>query len=439
MEVEEVDEARAIVDGAMKGFSRRTPESRAYISAKKTPGMTLDDTTGQIDMRRLRAYRMGRVQAELQKRDYCAALLFDPINVRYATGTRNMAVWLLHNPARYCLVPAEGAAILFEYGNKNCRGMSAGLETIGQLRTAVGCQYFYAAEHMEQVCRAFADDVADALKDAAGANSRLAVDRIDPGPARALEALGIGIFDGQEPCERARAIKGPEEIACMAVAMAACDTGMARMREALKPGITENRLWAELHHANIALGGEWIETRLLSSGGRTNPWFQESSDRVIRPGDLVSFDTDLIGPYGYCADVSRTFFCGPGRPSRDQRTLYSLAYEQIHSNMELLRPGASFDELREKAWKVPARFEAQKYSSIYHGVGLCDEWPAISYASASRRAQGGVVEPGMVLCVESYIGEESGAEGVKLEEQVLITENGPQLLSTFPFEEALSG
>lgn len=417
----------------------RTPDSNAFISAKRTPSMTLDDTTAQIDMRALRAYRLGRLQSELRARDYGAALLFDPINVRYATGSRNMTVWLLHNPARYCLVPADGKPVLFEYGNKNCRRLTAGLETIGEVRTAIGCQYFYAAEHMADVCRAFALDLADALKGVAGASKRIAVDKIDPAPARALEALGIELFDGQEPCEQARAIKGPEEIACMTVAVAACDVGMARMREALQPGITENRLWAELHHANIALGGEWIETRLLSSGGRTNPWFQESSDRMIRPGDLVSFDTDLIGPYGYCADLSRTFYCGPRRPTSEQRTLYGLAYEQMCSNLELLRPGISFDELRARAWKVPARFDAQKYSSIYHGVGLCDEWPAISYAGGGRWTQGGAVASGMVLCVESYIGEENGAEGVKLEEQVLITEQGPQILSTFPYEDALLG
>ena len=94
---------------------------------------------------------------------------------------------------------------------------------------------------------------------------------------------------------------------------------MAKMREELRPGITENQLWSHLHQVNIALGGEWIETRLLNSGGRTNPWFQESSDRVIRAGELVSFDTDLIGPFGYCSDLSRTFYCGHGRPTGEQQ------------------------------------------------------------------------------------------------------------------------
>ena len=97
----------------------------------------------------------------------------------------------------------------------------------------------------------------------------------------------------------------------------------------------------------------------------------------------------------------------------------------------------SFDELRERAWKIPPRYDDQKYGSIAHGVGLIDEWPAISYAGTGRALQQGIVEPGMMLCIESYIGEVGGAEGVKLEEQVLITETGIENLSTFPLDDSL--
>ena len=123
----------------------------------------------------------------------------------------------------------------------------------------------------------------------------------------------------------------------------------------------------------------------------------------------------------------------------EQRSLYGLAMEQIQSNLNLVKPGATFRELREKAWQVPARFDEHKYSSIAHGVGLCDEWPSISYGGLGRRMQDGTLEPGMVICIESYIGETGGAEGVKLEEQVLVTDTGYQNLSTFPFEDALMG
>jgi Xaa-Pro aminopeptidase len=434
-----MNDAPSVTRETLASFAQRTPDSKSFISAKKTPSMVLDDTTAQLNMVALRAYRLGRLQAELRDGGYAAALLNDPINVRYATGTRNMTVWLLHNHGRYCLVPPEGKTVLFEYANNNCRDMAKGIETVGEIRRAKGWSYFFAGEHTADVCHAWADEVADVIKSFGGDGGRIAVDRLEPLGSHALEARGFSLHDGQEVCERARSIKSAEEVACMGVAMVAADVGIARMRNALRPGMTENQLWAELHYANIAVGGEWIETRILSSGGRTNPWMQESSDRIIRPGDLVSFDTDLIGPYGYCADISRTFFCGPGRASDGQRMLYGLALEQIHHNSALVGPGVAFRELRAKAWKVPDRFDEQKYSSIAHGVGLCDEWPVIAYDGIGRKAQEGMLEPGMVVCIESYMGEKDGAEGVKLEQQLLVTDKGAQQLSTFPFEEDLYG
>jgi Xaa-Pro aminopeptidase len=223
----------------------------------------------------------------------------------------------------------------------------------------------------------------------------------------------------------------------MRQSLAVADLGMQRMHAALRPGLRETELWAELHHANIAHGGEWIETRLLSSGTRTNPWFQEASDRRIQAGDLVSFDTDMIGPYGYCSDVSRTFLCGDAPASRRQLDLYALAVEQVECNCALLRPGLAFREYVERAWTIPARFVQQNYGCIAHGVGMVDEWPAIGCDPRDPLLQDGVLVPGMTLCVESYIGEVGGAEGVKLEQQVLITDRGHEILSNFPLEPRL--
>jgi Xaa-Pro dipeptidase len=273
----------------------------------------------------------------------------------------------------------------------------------------------------------------------ASGNHRLALDHCDPPGAKALEALNIEVVDAQEPLEQARMIKSPDEIACMNIAVAVCDAGMTRMRDALHAGMTEWQLWSILHQTNVEFGGEWIETHLLASGGRTNPWWREASDRIIRPGDLVGFDTDLIGPFGYGADLSRTFFCGPGKPTAEQRRLYAIAVEQIQFNLDLGR-GISFREFTELAWRLPPEFVKNRYSVIAHGVGLCNEYPCIWYPEDFPRIGfDGVLEENMTLCLESYIGVEGGAEGVKLEQQVLVTADGYQLLSTFPLEEALIG
>ncbi len=206
------------------------------------------------------------------------------------------------------------------------------------------------------------------------------------------------------------------------------------MREALEPGITENALWAKLHEANISLGGEWIETRLLSSGPRTYPWFRESSMRNIENGDMLSFDTDLIGPYGYCADMSRSWVCGD-KANAEQRRMYALAWQQIQHNLSILKAGVGFREVSERAWAIPREFAGSRYSSLIHGVGLADEYPSIKHIQDfDAKGYDGVLEENMTLCVESYIGSEKTGEGVKLEEQVLITDDGCKLLTSYPYE-----
>ncbi len=235
-----------------------------------------------------------------------------------------------------------------------------------------------------------------------------------------------------------RAIKLPEELELTHQSMAVCEAGVARMQEALCPGLSENELWSLLHETNIAEGGEWIETRLLTAGSRTNPWFQECSAHLIRPGDLVSFDTDLIDPFGYCADISRNFHCGPGKPSEDQRRLYGLAYEQIETNIEQSQPGLTFREISERRWQLPSSCAPNRYSVVMHGVRLCDDYPSIYYAEDFDSAgYDGEIQPGMTLCVESYIGEVGGDEGIKLGQQVLITERGVERLSHYHYEKAL--
>ena len=210
------------------------------------------------------------------------------------------------------------------------------------------------------------------------------------------------------------------------------------MREALRPGITEIELWSILSESNLRLGGEWLEGRALGSGHRTNPWSPDASHKMIRAGELVAFDTDMIGPFGYSADISRTFHCGPGKPSAEQRELYRLAYEEVQHNIALVKPGVSYREFTEKAWKPPADCVPIRYSVVAHGIGLCDEFPALYYpADYELWGYDGVIEEGMTLCIESYIGRVGGRQGVKLEEQVLVTAGGCELLSSFPFEEAL--
>ncbi|MCT7653770.1 M24 family metallopeptidase [Oceanimonas sp. NS1] len=154
-------------------------------------------------------------------------------------------------------------------------------------------------------------------------------------------------------------------------------------------------------------------------------------------GEIIAFDTDMIGPYGYCADISRAWTVGHVRPTDEQRRLYSAAYQQIHHNMDILKAGMSIKEFVDKSWPIPDEFYKNRYCCIAHGIGMADEYPAIAHPGDDWEKSGydGILEENMTICVESCIAVEGGQEGIKLEQQVLITKNGCVPLSNYPWEE----
>jgi len=159
------------------------------------------------------------------------------------------------------------------------------------------------------------------------------------------------------------------------------------------------------------------------------------SSRVIEEGDIVAFDTDLIGAYGICVDMSRTWVCGNGPPNSEQRESYQIAYDQIMHNMHLPKAGLSFREVAEQAKILPPDYHPNRYTVLYHGVGLCDEYPSIGYVDDWHAiGTDGIFEANMVVSVESYTGKVGAREGVKLEEQILITETGVEPLSSYRYE-----
>ena len=409
-------------------------------AARRSPaalGIDVESRLRQIDIERMRHARLARFRHELARLDVAGALLFDPINIRYATDARNMTVWSLHSIARYVFVPTHGPVALFEMGST--QHVTRGLSTIGELRPSTPWNYMIAMDRVEEKCALWADEIADLVRTHGSGNRRLAVDRCEPLGIRFLTDRGLTILDAQQPIETARAIKTPDEIESMQLVMDVCDEGVKRMRAALRPGITENQLWSILHETNIVHDGEWIECRLLTSGPRTNPWFQECGTRVIQAGDVVGFDTDMVGPLGYVADISRSWIC-PGRaPSDRHRRLYEIAEEQLRFNMALLRPGVGFREFAEKAWKVPELYAPQRYLGNVHGLGLVDEYPVIPFLEDFPAwGSDGVFVENMVVSVESYIGELGGPDGIKLEEQVLITERGAIPMSNSTLHDALT-
>jgi Xaa-Pro aminopeptidase len=382
-----------------------------------------------------RAYRKRRLVAEVAKHDCAAILMYDPCNIRYALDISNMQVWMLHNASHYAVVGADGHAIAFEYPKSE--HLAKGLETVDEIRPARTWFFFSAGNRLAERVEIWADEIADVVRQRGGGrNMRLAVDKMEPAGVDALRKRGVTIVEGQEITEHARAIKSADELELMRWTVRVCEAGMARMYDHSVAGKTENEIWAELHYENIRSGGEWIETRLLAAGPRTNPWFQECSDYVTKAGEMLSFDTDLIGPYGYCADLSRSWTVGHARMSNAQRALYAAARDQIDHNLALLKPGMTFAEFNDKSWRIPEKYQANRYSVALHGVGMADEWPSVPTHVDFARAYTGTFEANMTVCVESLIGEAGRGECIKLETQVVITSNGAVRLDTFPWEDA---
>jgi Xaa-Pro aminopeptidase len=370
------------------------------------------------------------LRKKLAEHDCGGILLYNPVNIRYAFDSVNMAVWTLHNPARYALLLTSGPGMVFEFSG--CEHANTGLPAVDEIRKATSWAYFtdgdLAVERVEQ----WAAEIDDIMK-SHGAGHRLAIDRLDLMGVHALRTRGFEMADGQAIAEQARCIKSQAEITLMRWTVRVCEAGMARMYEASEPGRTEREIWAELHFENARSGGEWLETKLLTAGPRTNPWFQECSDREVRRGELIAFDTDLIGPYGYCADLSRSWTCGHVKMTAQQRRLYTTALEQIDHNLNLLRPGLEFREFNERSWRIPERHLPFRYSGAIHGVGMVDEWPLVFLHPDFSRNYAGHFQENMVVTVESLIAEE-GSESVKLETQVVITASGAERLDSFPWE-----
>ena len=388
------------------------------------------------NLHKMREYRLKRIVDQLQARDLAGVLLFDPLNIRYATDSTNMQLWIAHNHARACFVSAEGYMILWDF--HNCEHLSAHLPLVKEVRNGASFFYFETGNRTNEHAHHFAKEIADIVKRHGGGSNRIAVDKIEVVGLRELDKQGLDIFDGQEVMELARAVKNIDEINAMRCSIASTEIAMKKMQEATVPGVTENDIWSVLHAENIKRGGEWIECRILSSGPRTNPWFQECGPRVVKEGELLAFDTDLIGPYGFCADLSRTWLIGDVEATEEQRHLYRVAYEHIQHNMEILKPGMTFEEVTRSGLLLPEKYRPQRYGVMMHGVGLCDEYPSIRYPEdLEGHGYDGVLEPGMALCVEAYVGAVGGKEGVKLEDQVIITEDGFENLTNYPFEKEL--
>ena len=385
----------------------------------------------EIDRGRLHAWRMGRLKRALERHGAAMAVLVNPISLRYAVDYRTYALFQAHIPTTYLFVPQDGPVVI--HGAYGVPGAA------DEARPGRPISFFDGGPDLAEGARLLADDIVRYLSEVGTDNRRVAMEYANPSITQALLQRGLEVIDGVAISEEARIIKSDDEIACIRWAVAVAELGIAKVKEALRPGVSEVQLWALLNYTNLANNGDWHDGRMLASGPRINPWCQEASERRVEAGDLVGFDTDMIGPFGYFADISRTVFCGPGTPTRRQKQLYRLAVEEIDHNLALIRPGITLREFQGSAYRPDEAFHENAYPCVIHGVGMCDEYPRVNPRFRGPTPYDGVLEAGMVICVESYMGAVGERDGVKLEQQVLVTEDGYEMLSSYPLEDDLIG
>ena len=395
------------------------------------------------DLAEMRAFRWKRLTAHVVERGYGGLLMFDPLNIRYATDSTNMQLWNTHNPFRAVLLCADGYMVIWDY--KNSPFLSSFNPLVKEVRSGASMFYFSTGDKSDAAAERFVSEVKDLIREHSGGNMRLAVDKIMIHGYRSLVDAGFEVQDGEEVTEKSRSVKGPDEIKAMRCASHACEASMYEMeafarREVPNGQTTEDDIWAVLHAENIKRGGEWIETRLLASGQRTNPWFQECGPRITQNNEIIAFDTDLVGSYGICVDISRTWWIGDQKPRQDMIDAMLHSMEHIQTNMEMIKPGVRIEDLSKNTHRLHDKYQDQKYSCLMHGVGLCDEWPHVSYPD--KMVPGAFdyeLQEGMTLCVEVLVGEVGGDFSIKLEDQVLVTADGYENLTKYPFDAALMG
>jgi Xaa-Pro dipeptidase len=365
-----------------------------------------------VDLAALRAGRLARLQGAMAGHGAGACLFFNQANVRYATGTAAMTVYSDSAFVRCAVVPARGAPVLFEHPKL----VSRARELVADVRPMHAWEF---TDDPSSHATVWAAELVDAVGQLGAAGEPLFIDKLGAPAIRALSDAGVSIADAGPVTLDAREVKTPEELAVIEGAM--------------RPGVRERDLLAVITDVLLRSGGEHLISRACVTGANTNPWNLEATDRAVEAGDLAFVDTDAIGWEGYLIDVSRTFLCGPATATAGQREAYRVAFDWLQGAMEQLRPGRTMRELAERMPKLPEPYRAQRYEVMAHQAGLEDEGPSIAYPEDDQPNGDRVLKAGSVVCLEVYAGRLGAPDGVKLEEQVLVTDGPPQVLVPYPF------
>ena len=399
-----------------------------------SPGRMGVDFETRVDFDRLRAYRLGRARAALDASELGALLVFDINNIRYLTSTM-IGEWARDKVARYALLTRRGEPILWDFGSaaKHHELYAPWLAEGHSKAGMVGLRGSVAPE-AGLIARAVAE-IVDVLRSHGVADMPIGVDIAELPMILELQGAGLDVRDGQQVMLDARQIKSPDELALLSTAASMVDGVYQTIVEVLKPGIRENEVVALATKQLYDMGSDDVEAINAVSGERCNPHPHNFSDRLIRPGDQVYFD--IIQSFnGYRTCYYRTFAVGRSTPA--QRDAYKQCREWIDASINLIRPGVGTDEIA-RAWPRAEEFGFENEMSAFalqfgHGLGLAlHERPIISRLNSLEHPVE-LVE-GMVFALETFCPAKDGISAARIEEEVVVTADGPKVLTLFPAEE----
>jgi Xaa-Pro aminopeptidase len=394
------------------------------------------DWETRIDFDKLRTDRLAKAHASLQDSDLGALLLFDPNNIRYVTST-HIGEWARDKSARYALLMRGQEPVLWDFGSaarhhqlfapwllpENCR---AGVTAMrGAMPESTGVPDTMAAGIQREL----------ELHDLAG--EPIGVDIIDMATFQALGRQGLAITDAQEVMLGARKIKTAEEVALLDHAAGMVDAVYEEIYRMLRPGVHEHEIVAEAQRLLFEMGSEQVEAINAVSGDRCNPHPHVFSDRLLRPGDQAFFD--IIHSFmGYRTCYYRTF--AVGGTNQKQIDAYRRCREWLDAAIDLVRPGVETAEIA-AVWPTAAEQGFDDEAACFglqfgHGLGVgLYESPMISRLHSLDRPE--VLEEGMVFALETYCPADDGRSAARIEEEVLVTKDGNQVLTLFPADELL--
>jgi Xaa-Pro aminopeptidase len=411
-----------------------------------TFGTTGVDWENRLDMDRLRRERVGRIKAELDKSDLGALLTFDFHNIRYLTST-HIGTWAMDKMIRFALLPRGGDPVLWDFGSA-ARHHQLQAPWLDEPHDAVGRGPHYGARAGISTLRGaispgagraedVAAKVAQVMADFGLQGQPIGVDIIEPPVLLALQALGIPVVDGQQLFLEARRIKTVDEIGLLTQAVSMVDAAYEDLYDFLRPGVRENECVGLVSKKLFDLGSEHVEGVNAISGERCSPHPHVFSDRLLRPGDPAFFDI-LHSYQGYRTCYYRTFAVGSA--SAAQRGAYKICRELMDNAIALVKPGATTAEIVQ-VWPTAQEFgfpdEEAAFALQYgHGVGL-SIWERPIFSRLTSIDYPETLEVGQLFALETYWPSDDGWGAARIEEELIVTETGCEVITKFPAEELL--